>query len=71
VSKWEQRPPVLHSASAPHGLPSLHGLPTVASGKVVEPDAHSAVHTATQTRTVNDSARRGAKPPPGAKPPHT
>jgi hypothetical protein len=46
---------------------ALHGLPTAASGKVVEGGAHAAAHTTTRTattRTSNTGAHlRGVKPP--------
>jgi hypothetical protein len=59
------------SLGCPNGssASALHGLPTAASGKIIEPGAHSAAHAATQTRaastrTANDSAHlRGVKPP--------
>ena len=40
---------------------ALHGLPMAASGRVVEPGMHSAVHTATHTRTATTrTANTGA-----------
>ena len=42
------------SLGCPNGssAPALHGLPVAASGRVIEPNVRSAVHTATYTRTA-------------------
>jgi hypothetical protein len=48
----------------------LRGLPTTASGKVVENGVHAPVHTAIHTRTTTTSATNTSAHLRGVKPPH-